>query len=120
MVKRFFRKLLEKYGFTPRVIITDKLGSYGAAKRSILKSTEHKQHKRLNNLIENPQQLIRQKERQMRKFKDPGWIQQFLSSCRQFFNLFKIGRYKFQASNYREKMKKAFALYDDASQYCYA
>jgi putative transposase len=30
--KRFFRKLLKKQGFTPRVIVTDKLKSYEAAK----------------------------------------------------------------------------------------
>lgn len=31
--KKFFRKLLKKQGFVPRVIVTDKLKSYGAAKR---------------------------------------------------------------------------------------
>jgi len=31
--KRFFRKLLKKHGFVPRVIVTDKLKSYEAAKK---------------------------------------------------------------------------------------
>jgi len=47
--KRFFRKLLKKQGFTPRVIITDKLKSYAAAKKQVLKGVEHRQHKGLNN-----------------------------------------------------------------------
>jgi putative transposase len=37
----------------PRVMITDKLGSYGAAKREIMPGVEHRQHKGLNNRAEN-------------------------------------------------------------------
>jgi putative transposase len=40
--KRFFRKLLKKPGFVPRVIVTDKLKSYEAAKKQVLKSVEHR------------------------------------------------------------------------------
>jgi putative transposase len=40
--KRFFRKLLKELQYVPRVIITDKLKSYGAAKRDILPSVEHR------------------------------------------------------------------------------
>ncbi len=39
--KRFFRKLLKGLQYVPRVIITDKLKSYGAAKREILPGVEH-------------------------------------------------------------------------------
>ena len=35
--EKFFRKLLKPVGFTPHVIITDKLNSYGAAKKKLLK-----------------------------------------------------------------------------------
>ncbi len=34
--KRFFRKVLKRCRYVPRVIITDKLASYGAAKKEIL------------------------------------------------------------------------------------
>jgi transposase-like protein len=34
--KRLFRKLLKKQGRTPRVLVTDKLKSYAAAKREIM------------------------------------------------------------------------------------
>ena len=43
--KRFFRKLLKGLQYVPRVIITDKLKSYGAAKREILPGVERRQHK---------------------------------------------------------------------------
>ena len=40
--KHFFRKLLKPAGFAPRIIVTDKLKSYGAAKKEILESVEHR------------------------------------------------------------------------------
>jgi putative transposase len=40
--KRFFRKLLKGLCYVPRVIVTDMLGSYGAAKREILPGIEHR------------------------------------------------------------------------------
>lgn len=51
--KKFFRKLLKKQGFAPRVIVTDKLKSYAAAKKEILPGVEQRQHKGLNNRAEN-------------------------------------------------------------------
>lgn len=47
--KRFFRKLLKKQGFVPRVMVTDKLKSYEAAKKQVMKNVDHRQHKGLNN-----------------------------------------------------------------------
>src|SRR3954467_11741210 len=43
--KRLFRKLMKKQGQAPRVPITDKLRSYGAAKREVMPDVEHRQHK---------------------------------------------------------------------------
>jgi putative transposase len=42
--KKFFRKLLKGLTYVPRVIITDKLKRYGAAKWEIRPSVEHRQH----------------------------------------------------------------------------
>ena len=47
-VKRLFRKLLKKQGRAPRVLVTDKLKSYAAAKREIMPGIEHRQHKGLH------------------------------------------------------------------------
>lgn len=43
--KRFFCKLLKGLQYVPRVIITDKLKSYAAAKRENMPGVEHRQHK---------------------------------------------------------------------------
>src|SRR4051794_19516852 len=51
--KKFFKKLLKGLEYVPRVIITDKLLSYGAAKKEIMPGVEHRQHKGLNNQAEN-------------------------------------------------------------------
>src|SRR6201993_666761 len=63
--KRLLRKLLKKQLRAPRVLITDKLRSYGAAKREIMPGVEHRQHKGLNNRAENSHQPTRRRERIM-------------------------------------------------------
>jgi putative transposase len=78
--KKFFRKLLKGCRYAPRVIITDRLKSYGAAKREILPGVEHRQHRYLNNRAENSHQPTRQRERHMQGFKSPGHAQRFLSA----------------------------------------
>jgi putative transposase len=62
VAKKFFRKLLKGLTYVPRVIITDKLRSYGAAKREMLPGVEHRQHRYLNNRAENSHQPTRQRE----------------------------------------------------------
>ena len=80
--KRFFRKWLKGLQYVPRVIITDKLKSYGAAKREILPGVEHRQHKRLHNRAENSHQPTRLREKNMRRFKSAKQAQRFLSTDR--------------------------------------
>src|SRR5262244_450606 len=63
--KKFFRKLLKGLQYVPRVIVTDKLTSYGAAKREVLPSVEHRQHHYLNNRAENSHQPACQREQRM-------------------------------------------------------
>jgi transposase-like protein len=62
--KRFFRKLLKGLRYAPRVLITDKLKSYAAAKVQIMPGVEHRQHKGLNNRAGLSHQPTRQRERQ--------------------------------------------------------
>jgi putative transposase len=90
--KRLLRKLLKKQGMAPRVIITDKLGSYAAAKREVMPGVEHRQHKGLNNRAENSHQPTRRRERIeriMKCFKSAGQAQRFLSVHDQVANLFR-------------------------------
>src|SRR5262247_1264094 len=69
--KRFFRKLLKGLHYVPRLIVTDQLGSYGAARRELLPSVAHRQDRRLKNRAEVSHQPTRQRERQMKRFKSP-------------------------------------------------
>src|ERR671921_1914666 len=47
--KRLLRKLVKKQMRPPRVMVTDKLASYSAAKGEVMPSVEHRRHKGLNN-----------------------------------------------------------------------
>jgi putative transposase len=78
--KKVFRKLLKGLTYVPRVIIPDKLQSYGAAKREILPGVEHQQSRYLNNRCENSHRPTRQRERRTQGFKSPGYAQRFLSA----------------------------------------
>ena len=46
---RFFRKLLKGWEYMPRVLVTDKLASYGVARRRLMPGVEHRRSKYLNN-----------------------------------------------------------------------
>jgi putative transposase len=50
--RRFFRRLMKKTRTVPRVIVTDKLRSYGAVHREVMPSVEHRSHNGLNNRAE--------------------------------------------------------------------
>ena len=78
--KMSFRKLLKGLQYVPRVIITDELGSYSAAKAEAMPGVEHRRHKGLNNRAENSHQPTRLRECVMRRFKSPGQAQRFLSA----------------------------------------
>jgi putative transposase len=111
--KRFFRKLLKGLTSVPRVIVTDKLKSYGAAKREILPSVEYRQHRYLNNRAENSHQPTRQRERRMQRFKSPGHAQRFLSVCGPISQHFRPRRYRFSASAYHQEMQKRFQVWQE-------
>jgi putative transposase len=108
---RFFRKLLKGLQYVPRVIITDKLKSYGSAKKKILKEVEHRSHKGLNNRIEVAHEPTSLREKQMRKFKSPPHAQRFLSAFGVVRNYFKVGLYKLTAKERKEKIKDAFTMW---------
>lgn len=110
---RFLKRALHRVGVMPRVMVTDKLRSYTKAHRILMKSSDHRSHKRLNNRAENSHQPTREKERQMRGLKTPASAQRFLSSMGQILNLLKVGRYKHSAQEYRQRLKKGLSLFDE-------
>ena len=96
--KRLMRKLLKGQGRAPRVMVTDKLRSYDAAKREIMPSVEHRSHKGLNNRAENSHQPIRRRERIMKRFKSRRQLQCFVSIHDPIANLFHIPRHDISAA----------------------
>ncbi len=113
--KKFFRKLLKGCQYVPRVIITDKLGSYGAAKQEVLPSVEHRRHKRLNNRAENSHQPTRQRERTMRGFKSAGQAQRFLSAFGPIREYFCPCRHRLKAWEYRAIRRERFQLWQQVT-----
>ena len=113
---KFFKKLLKGLEYVPRVIITDKLRSYGAAKKELLPRVEHRQHKRLNNRAENSHQPTRVREKVMRRFKSQGQAQRFLSAQGPIREHFRLKRHKMNASDYRAKMKEQFGSWNEVTR----
>ena len=113
--KKFFRKLLKGCTYVPRVLITDKLASYGAAKRMVLPSVEHRQHRRLNNRAENSHQPTRQRERTMRHFKSAGHAQRFLSAHGPIRNHFCPRRHRLRAHAYKEERCRRFLIWNQVT-----
>ncbi len=113
--KRLLRKLLKRQCRPPRVMITDKLARYGAAKRQVMPSVEHRKHRGLNNRAENSHQPTRQRERQMKHFKSPGQAQRFLSTHEAINNLFLLRRHQVPAVQYRATRTQAFQTWADVT-----
>jgi len=112
--KRFMRTLLRGQGCSARVMVSDKLRSYGAAKRELGMSVcEHRAHKGLNNRIENSHRLSRKREKIMGRFKSLRQAQRFLSAHDQVNTIFRPRRYNLTAISYRHARTDAFALWRD-------
>jgi putative transposase len=111
--KKFFRKLLKGLTYVPRVIVTDKLKSYGAAKREILPGVEHRQHRYVNHRAENSHQPTRQRERRMQRFKSPGQAQRFLAAYGPIAQHFRPHRHRLFAPAYRHEMGNRFQSWQE-------
>src|ERR687897_223309 len=90
---RLMRKLLKKQGYAPDELVTDKLGSYGAAGRELRLSARHDQGLRKNNRAENSHQPVRRRERKQQRFKSAGSAQRFLSMHALVHDTFNIQRH---------------------------
>ena len=111
--KKFFRKLLKGLRYVPRVLITDKLRSYGAARAEVMPSVEHLQQKYQNNRAENSHQPTRLREKVMRRFKSSVHAQRFLSAFGIITSHFRVGRHLYRASGYRAVMRSRFMTWEE-------
>ena len=113
--KKCFRTLLKGLTYVPRVIITDKLKSYGAAEREILPGGEHRQSRSHNNRCENPHRPTRQRARRMQGLKSAGHAQCFLSASGPIPQHFRPRRHLFSASDYWQEMRKRFESWAEST-----
>jgi len=108
---RFFRKLLNRTRRHPRVIITDKLRSYGAAKKVVLPRVIHRQSRYLNNRAENSHQPTRQREGRMKRFKSPEHAQRFLEVQGIVAQHFRPKRHLLRAARDRRERERRFRVW---------
>jgi len=111
--KRFFKRLLKGLQYVPRVLVTDKLASYGAAKRELLPDVEHRQSRYLNNRAENSHRPTRRRERQMQRFKSARQAQRFLSAHAFIYGHFRPQRHLMTARSYYAARAAAFQVWTE-------
>ena len=109
------RKLLKKQGFAPKVLVTDKLRSYAAARRELGLSARHEQGMRRNNRAENSHQVIRRREHKMQRFKSPMSAQRFLSVHAAVHNIFNLQRHLISRRTLRLFRAAAAQQWQDAT-----
>ncbi len=108
---RLMRKLLKGQGIAPRVMLTDKLRSYSAAKADLMPKVEHRSHKGLNNQAENSHLAVRRRERRMMRFKSARQCQRFVSTHGQIANLFLLHRKDLTAADHRQLRTHAISTW---------
>lgn len=113
--KRLLTRLLKKQGIAPKRMITDKLRSYGAARRQVMPHVEHRSHKGLNNRAENSHVPLRKRERMMQGFRSPGGLQRFVSVFSAVRNLFVPPRSQRSAFQNRVHRSQAIAAWKAAA-----
>ena len=113
---KLMRRLLKKQGFAPELMVTDKLGSYGAARRELRMSARHEQGLRKNNQAENSHQPVRRRERKMQRFKSPGSAQRFLSIHSAVYNTFNVQRHLISRPTLRLFRGEAMACWTAATE----
>ena len=111
---RLMRKLLRKQGFVPKLLTTDKLGSYGSAFRHLRLTCPHEQGLRANNRAENSHQVVRRRERKMQRFKSAASAQRFLNMHAAVHNTFNLQRHLIFRPTLRVFRAEAAAQWQDA------
>jgi len=107
---RLMRKLLTDRR-APRVMVTDKLRSYSAAKSQLMPGVEHRSHKGLNNRAENSHLSVRRRERRMMRSKSAHQCQRFVPAHGKITNLFLLHRKYLTAADHRQLRAQAISTW---------
>jgi transposase-like protein len=111
---KLMRKLLKKYAFVPKRLVTDDLRSYGAAVRDLRIESRHERGRWKNNRVENSHQPTRRRERKMQRFKSAGSAQKFLSIHAAVYNTFNVQRHLASAQTHRTLRAVAMSTWREA------
>ena len=109
------RKLLKKQGFAPKLLVTDKLRSYGSAFRQLKLICPHEQGLQKDNRAENSHQPVRWRERKMQRFKSARSAQRFLSMHAAVHNTFNLQRHLVSRSTLRIFRAEAASAWRNAA-----
>ena len=104
----------QEAGLAPKLLVTDKLGSYASAFRRLGLSCPHEQELRKNNRAENSHQVVRRRERKLQRFKSARSAQCFLSMHAAVHNTFNLQRHLVSRSTLRIFRAEAAAQWLDA------
>jgi len=97
---RFLKKSMKRYG-QPKVIVTDKLRSYGAAMKAIGNADRQETGRWLNNWAENSHQPFRRRERAMLRFRCMRSLQKFVAVHSAVYNHFNQERHLNSRANFK-------------------
>ena len=112
---RLLRKLLRNQGVKPERIVTDKLGSYGAALKVLGMKRLQDVGGRKNNRAECSHVPIRRRERKAQKFRSVHKAQKLLSAHGQIYNLFNHRRHLISRSTLRKFRHQTQSEWDNAT-----
>ena len=105
---KFLKRTMKRYG-RPRSIVTDRLGSYGAAMK-VMGIVERQECGRwLNNRAENSHQPFRRRERAMAKFRSPATLQKFAAVHASVHNHFNQDRHLNRRDIFKQNRSAALA-----------
>jgi putative transposase len=105
---KFIKKAMRRHGRT-KVIVTDRLRSYGAALKEIGAADLQQTGRRLNNRAENSHLPFRRRERAMQRFRRVKTLQKFASVHASVHNLFSQERHLVSREEYRKRRSAALA-----------
>jgi putative transposase len=105
---KFIKAAMKRYG-SPKVIVTDRLRSYGAAMKEIGNADRQETGRHLNNRAENSHQPFRRRERAMLRFRRMKTLQKFASVHAQVHNHFNQERCLIDRQSYKQRRSEAFS-----------
>ena len=105
---KFLRRAMKRYG-PPKVIVTDRLGSYRAAMTVIGNAANQECGRWLNNRAENSHQPFRRRESAMAKFRGVKTLQKFAAAHASIHNHFNHDRHLNRRDVFKQNRSAALA-----------